>query len=60
MGKEGLAASEAVLGQEGVAEATDYRGVHVLAAVRHVRGTPWFLVAKVDEEESTPRLASAG
>ncbi|HYP67350.1 MAG TPA: PAS domain S-box protein, partial [Thiobacillaceae bacterium] len=29
----------------------DYRGVPVLTAVRPVRGTSWFLVAKVDEDE---------
>lgn len=29
----------------------DYRGVTVLAAVRPVRGTDWFMVAKVDQDE---------
>ncbi len=32
-------------------EGRDYRGVPVLAAVRPVKGTPWFLVAKMDREE---------
>lgn len=32
-------------------EGHDYRGVPVLAAVLPVRGTDWFLVAKVDREE---------
>jgi len=42
----------AVLGAEGVVRAVDYRGVNVLAALRAVPGTPWFLVAKVDEAEA--------
>jgi PAS domain-containing protein len=32
-------------------EATDDRGIPVFAALRNIRGTPWFLLAKVDEEE---------
>ena len=31
--------------------AIDYRNVPVLAAVQDVPGTPWFLLAKVDQEE---------
>lgn len=34
-----------------VMEGKDYRGVRVLAATRPVRGTPWYLVAKVDRDE---------
>ncbi|MHB1033386.1 MAG: cache domain-containing protein [Pirellulales bacterium] len=41
----------AVLGREGVMEGVDYRGVPVLAALRRVPGTPWFVVAKIDQEE---------
>ena len=41
----------AVTGQEGTVEGKDYRNVPVLAAVRCVPGTPWFIVAKVDQEE---------
>lgn len=41
----------AVLGQQGIVEATDYRGVPVIAALRTIAGSPWFLVAKTDEEE---------
>jgi PAS domain S-box-containing protein len=41
----------AALGQEGLAEGPDYRQVPVVAAVRRVAGTPWSLVAKVDEQE---------
>lgn len=32
-------------------EGVDYRDIPVLAAVRPVPGTPWFLVAKVDRDE---------
>lgn len=46
-----LAAAMAARGEEGVAETFDYRGVPVLAAVRAVPGSNWFLVAKVDLEE---------
>ncbi len=41
----------AVRGFEGVTRGIDYRGVPVLAAVKKVRGSPWFLVAKVDTNE---------
>ena len=41
----------AVLGQEGIVEGVDYRGVPVIAAVRAVRGSPWFLVARMDTSE---------
>jgi len=44
-------AVQAVLGAEGIIEGVDYRGVPVIAAVRALRGQPWFLVAKVDIEE---------
>ncbi|HWB97806.1 MAG TPA: PAS domain-containing protein, partial [Bryobacteraceae bacterium] len=41
----------AVLGREGIVEGTDYRGMKVVACLRHVPDTPWSLVAKVDAEE---------
>ena len=44
-------AVRAVLGEEGVVEGIDYRGVPVLAALRRIPDTPWFLVAKVDRQE---------
>lgn len=46
-----VAVVKAVLGQEGIVEARDYRGVPVLAALRAVPGSPWFLVARVDTVE---------
>jgi PAS domain S-box-containing protein len=46
-----LPAAMALRGFEGVTRGIDYRGVPVLAAVKKVRGSPWFLVAKVDADE---------
>ena len=46
-----LPAVKAALGQEGVEEGIDYRGVPVLAAVRGVPDSPWFLVARMDAAE---------
>jgi signal transduction histidine kinase len=44
-------AVRAALGEEGVANGIDYRGVPVLAAFHKVPGSPWILVAKVDADE---------
>ena len=46
-----LPAARLVLGERGVIEGRDYRGVPVLVAGLPIPGTPWFLVAKVDAEE---------
>jgi PAS domain S-box-containing protein len=46
-----FAAVRAALGDEGVIEAGDYRGVRVLAAMRSIPGTDWAMVAKVDAGE---------
>jgi PAS domain S-box-containing protein len=42
---------QAVLGHTGIFEGFDYRGVSVLAEMRPVPGTPWFMIAKVDTSE---------
>ncbi len=42
---------KAALGREGVVEGMDYRGVPVLAALRAVPDSPWFLVARMDAAE---------
>jgi hypothetical protein len=42
----GLPAAQAILGREGVVEGKDYRDVPVIAAVRRVPDSPWFLVVK--------------
>jgi PAS domain S-box-containing protein len=44
-------AVKAVLGKTGNCEGKDYRGVPVLAALRAIPNSPWFLVAKIDAEE---------
>ncbi len=46
-----LPAAMAARGLEGVVEGIDYRGVPVLAVMRAIPDSPWFLVAKVDKEE---------
>ncbi|MCX6089506.1 MAG: PAS domain S-box protein [Candidatus Atribacteria bacterium] len=44
-------AVKAALGQEGIVEGRDYRGVPVIAVVRTVPDSPWFLVARMDTAE---------
>ncbi|MHB8095801.1 MAG: PAS domain S-box protein [Candidatus Aminicenantales bacterium] len=46
-----LPAALAVQGREGAVEGVDYRGVPVLAILRPIPGTPWFMVAKEDMSE---------
>jgi len=47
----GLSSARAALGEEGLVEGRDYRGVKVLAVLRRVPGTTWHMEAKVDEAE---------
>ncbi|MDD2764796.1 MAG: PAS domain S-box protein [Opitutaceae bacterium] len=49
--EENLPAAKAVRGLPGPLEGFDYRGVPVLAAYRGIPGTPWVMVAKVDQAE---------
>lgn len=49
-GKE-LPAAMALRGVGGVVEGKDYRNVPVLAAIRPVPDTPWFLISKIDKSE---------
>jgi len=46
-----LVTVKAVLGAEGPTEGLDYRGVPVLADLRTVANSDWFLVAKLDADE---------
>lgn len=46
--KTTLPAAMAVRGQKGIVEGLDYRGIPVLAALRPIPDSPWFLNAKVD------------
>ncbi|MGB8492662.1 MAG: PAS domain S-box protein [Bacteroidales bacterium] len=48
---EKLPASLAVRGVTEVADGVDYRGASVVAAMRKIPGTPWYLVAKIDHNE---------
>ncbi|MGD0209639.1 MAG: ATP-binding protein [Desulfomonilia bacterium] len=49
--RKDLPAARAVLGYEGVMEGYDYRGKAVLAFLKKIPDSPWFMVAKVDREE---------
>jgi PAS domain S-box-containing protein len=51
-----LPAARAIMGDSGFFEGLDYRGVQVLAALRSIPDSPWFLVAKVDREEVSAPL----
>ena len=42
---------QAVLGKQGIFQGKDYRGVEVLADLRPIPGSPWFLVTKADAHE---------
>ena len=46
-----LPASMAARGKEGILEGTDYREKEVLAAIRSIPDSPWYIIAKVDKEE---------
>ncbi len=46
-----LPAAQAALGHTGVIEGVDYRGESVVAALRSVPDSPWFLVARTDLTE---------
>ncbi len=46
-----LPAVKAALGQEGIVQGIDYSGMPVIAAVRAVPDSPWFLVARLDISE---------
>ncbi len=47
-----LPAAMAAQGKEGIVQGKDYRGVKVLAALKAIPDTPWFMVAKIDETEA--------
>ncbi len=51
LSRKEVAAVQAALGRIGTFEGRDYRGVAVLADIRPVPDSPWFLVAKVDAAE---------
>ncbi|WP_435626657.1 PAS domain S-box protein [Candidatus Ferrigenium straubiae] len=49
--KPNFPAAMAVRGETGTTDGIDYRGVAVVAAMREIPGTPWFMVAKIDKAE---------
>ncbi|MEM5786773.1 MAG: ATP-binding protein [Syntrophobacteraceae bacterium] len=48
---ERLSGALAARGHEGVVDALDYRGLPVLAYLRHIPDSHWYMVAKIDKEE---------
>jgi PAS domain S-box-containing protein len=50
--------TRAVKGFTGIMEGFDYRNVPVLAVIKAVPGTPWFMISKVDKQEITSQLNS--
>ena len=52
LAREEVPAVQAVLGQTGITEGHDYRDVPVVAALRPVPDSPWFLVARMDLAEA--------
>jgi PAS domain S-box-containing protein len=51
LAEKNVPAVKAALGQEGIVEGIDYRGAAVIAALRPVPDSPWFLVARMDNSE---------
>ena len=49
--RKDVPAAMAVLGRQGIVEGLDYRGVPVIAILRPIPGSPWFLVARIDRSE---------
>jgi PAS domain S-box-containing protein len=49
--EERLPAAMAVRGIEATIDGEDYRGASVVAAMKKVPGSPWYLVAKIDHNE---------
>jgi PAS domain S-box-containing protein len=52
LSRKDVPAVMAVLGKEGVFQGKDYRGVEVLAVLKAIPDSPWFMVAKVDAVEA--------
>ncbi|MFH1029193.1 MAG: PAS domain S-box protein, partial [Pseudomonadota bacterium] len=49
--RRSMPAVRAVMGKKGIVEGLDYRGVPVIASVRAIPDSPWFLVARMDVSE---------
>ncbi len=57
--RETLPAAMAVRGRRGIVMGRDYRDVPVVAAIRAVPDTPWFMISKVDQDEIAAPLRNA-
>jgi PAS domain S-box-containing protein/putative nucleotidyltransferase with HDIG domain len=44
-------AVKAALGEQGIVEGRDYRGEQVIADIRQIPDSPWFMVARIDAAE---------
>jgi len=53
-----MPAVRAALGEEGVFEGIDYRGVSVQSATRTVPGSTWSMVAKIDTSEAVEPMST--
>lgn len=53
-----LPAARAALGEEGVFEAVDYRGMSVQSATRTIPGSTWSMVAKIDTSEAVEPMST--
>lgn len=51
-GTKAIPAIKAARGEEGIVEALDYNGVYVIAAIRTIHGSPWFMVTRMDQAEA--------
>lgn len=49
--EEKLPSAMAVRGIEGTVDGIDYRGASVVAAMKKVPGSPWYMIAKIDHNE---------
>ena len=52
LSQQEVTAAMVVMGKEGVVEGKDYRGVKVLATLKHIPDSPWYMVAKIDVSEA--------
>ncbi len=46
-----LPAARAIRGETGPMDGLDYRGAEVIAAARHIPGSPWVMISKIDRSE---------
>jgi PAS domain S-box-containing protein len=51
LSQQQLPATMAAMGQEGLVEGVDYRGVPVISVLSKIAGTSWFMISKMDKAE---------